>query len=199
MKTYIKPILASLAVIGVLTSFTLALKTNMKVDTQKSTITWDGKKVTGAHTGHISIKEGSLEVEGKKLTGGAFVIDMNTITCTDLKDAEYNANFVGHLKSDDFFGVEKHQESKLLIKSVKQKEKNNVEITGDLTIKGKTLPITFPATVETDGKTLKATAKITIDRTKYEIKYGSGSFFDNLGDKAIDNNFTLTVELVASK
>lgn len=199
MKTYLKNILAALAVIGVLTSFTLALKTNMKVDIQKSTITWHGKKVTGAHTGHISIKEGTLEVEGKKLTGGVFVIDMNTITCTDIKDEEYNGNFVSHMKSDDFFGVEKHEESKLLIKSVKQKEKNKVEITGDLTIKGKTLSITFPATVDTDGKTLKAQAKIEIDRTKYDIKYGSGSFFDNLGDKAIDNKFTLDIDLVAAK
>jgi len=199
MKTNLKIIFTAFAVIGFLTSFTLALKTTMKVDTKKSTITWTGKKVTGEHTGNITIKEGSLEVDGNKLTGGNFVIDMNTITCTDLEDKEYNGKLVGHLNSDDFFGVEKHKEAKLLIKSVSQKDKNKVEITGDLTIKGKTLPITFPATVETDGKTFNATAKIEVDRTKYDIKYGSGSFFDNLGDKAIDNIFTLDVVLVAAK
>lgn len=199
MKTIFKNILIASAVVGALASFTIAVKTNMKVDTKKSTLTWTGKKVTGEHTGHISIKEGTLEVEGSKLIGGIFTIDMNSITCTDLDNKEYNDKLVGHLKSEDFFGVDTHKEAKLLIKSVTQKDKNQVEIKGDLTIKGKALPITFPATVETDGKTLKAKAKIEVDRTKYDIKYGSGSFFDNLGDKAIDNIFTIEVDLVAAK
>lgn len=198
MKNITKTILA-LGVAAIAMAFTSAVKTNLAVDPQKSQITWLGEKVTGEHTGHIKIKDGSVELTDGKLSGGEFTIDMSTITCTDLEDEGYNQKLVGHLKSEDFFGVEKHPVSKFEITSVTQKSGNEVAIKGNLTIKGKTLPIEFPATVKTDGKTLNAEAKIEVDRTKYDIRYGSGSFFDNLGDKTIDDIFTLTVNLVAKK
>lgn len=197
-----KNIRNSILAIGVATiamAFTTAVKTTLQVDPEKSQLTWLGEKVTGEHTGHIKIKDGSVELTNGKLSGGEFTIDMSSITCTDLEDEGYNQKLVGHLKSEDFFGVEKHPVSKFKITSATDKGGDKYDLKGNLTIKGKTLPIEFPATVTTDGKTLKAQAKIEVDRTKYDIRYGSGSFFDNLGDKTIDDIFTLDVYLVAKK
>lgn len=198
MKTIKNSILA-IGVAAIAMAFTSAVKTTLEVDPQKSQLTWLGEKVTGEHTGHINIKDGSVELTDGKLSGGSFTIDMSTITCTDLEDEGYNQKLVGHLKSEDFFGVEKYPVSKFKITSVSPKAGNDVTIKGELTIKGKTLPVEFPATIKTDGKTLNAQAKIEVDRTKYDIRYGSGSFFDNLGDKTIDDIFTLDVNLVAKK
>lgn len=162
----------------------------VKVDTKTSTVNWTGKKVTGSHTGNIKIKSGELQFDAGKLVGGSFEIDMTSIACTDLSGKPAD-NLVGHLKSEDFFGVEKFNTSKLVIKYAQMTSGNNYSINGDLTIKGVTQPISFTAAV--DAKS--ATAEIKVDRTKYDIKYGSGSFFDNLGDKAIDNDFVLNVKL----
>lgn len=162
----------------------------LKVDTKMSTVNWTGKKVTGSHAGNIKIKSGELQFDAGKLVGGTFEIDMTSMACTDLTGKQAD-NLVGHLKSDDFFGVEKFNTSKLVIKYAQMISGNNYSINGDLTIKGVTQPITFTAAVDTKS----ATADIKVDRTKYDIKYGSGSFFDNLGDKAIDNEFVLNVKL----
>ncbi len=165
------------------------------VDVTKSTITWIGKKVTGSHNGTIALKSGTLNVSGKNLTGGGFVIDMNSI-----KDADGSANLEGHLKADDFFGVAKFPTSELTITKVTGSGAK-VTVNGNLTIKGITKPISFPATLalNADG-TLTATAeKIVVDRTKYDIKYGSKSFFASIGDKAINDEFELSVKLVAKK
>ena len=123
---------------------------------------------------------------------------MTSIVCKDLKDAEYNGKLVGHLKNDDFFATDKFPKANFVLKSAKSTGVDTYDISGDLTIKGITKPVTFPATVKVTGKALTAVAKITVDRTLYDIKYGSGSFFDNLGDKAINNDFTLDVNMVAS-
>jgi polyisoprenoid-binding protein YceI len=173
--------------------------TTYKVDTQKSAIVWTGKKVTGAHTGNISLSKGTITADGKTIKGGTFEIDMNSITVTDLKDSTYNKKLVGHLKNDDFFGVEKHPKATFVITKVTPKTGNEYDVTGKLTIKGITHDVSFPATITTTANSLTAIAKIAVDRTKYDIKYGSGSFFDNLGDKAIDNDFTLDLNLVAVK
>ncbi|MFL5728973.1 MAG: YceI family protein [Cytophagaceae bacterium] len=172
---------------------------NYKVNADKSTITWTGKKVSGSHTGAVKISSGSISVNGDKVTAGTFDIDMTSISNTDMSDAGYREKLVGHLKSDDFFGTEKFPKATFVLSSATSKGNGNYDVTGKLTIKGITNDVTFPATIKADGKSLNATAQITVDRTKYGIKYGSGSFFDNLGDKAIDNNFTLDVKLVAAK
>ncbi|WMJ73102.1 YceI family protein [Cytophagaceae bacterium ABcell3] len=172
--------------------------TNYQFDTEKSRITWLGKKVTGEHTGNIKLAEGNVHANGGKLTAGSFKIDMNSITCTDLEDEKYNAKLIGHLKSDDFFSSDKHKHAEFIIKSVKPAKNNQHEVTGDLTIKGIKQTITFPATVKIDGKQLTATAKVKVNRTKFDIKYGSGSFFDGLGDKMIYDDFELDLNLVAT-
>lgn len=172
------------------TSFTTFAQTAKKVNTTTSSINWTGKKVTGQHNGTIKLSEGSLVFKGKVLAGGNFTVDMSSITVTDLS-GDSKANLEGHLKSDDFFGTEKFNKSVLVFKTIGNKGNNVYTITADLTIKGKTNPVTFDITV--NGTTAKAT--VMIDRTKYDIKYGSGSFFDNLGDKTIEDLFQLDVTL----
>jgi polyisoprenoid-binding protein YceI len=160
------------------------------VDASKSTINWVGKKVTGQHSGTVNFKDGALVFKGKKLKGGTFTVDMTSLTATDLT-GEYQGKLNGHLKSDDFFGTEKFPTSTLVFKKIAAKGTDVYTVTADLTIKGKTNPVTFDITVK--GNT--ATTALKVDRTKYDIKYGSGSFFDNLGDKAISDEFELTVAL----
>jgi len=171
---------------------------NQKVDTAKSSVKWLGKKVTGEHSGTIGIKEGSLNVEKSKITGGKVVIDMQSIVNTDLTDAGYNAKLVGHLKSDDFFGVATFPTAELVITKA-ESNGNNHTFSGNLTIKGVTNPASFTATSSKDGKSTVYKGTLTIDRSKYNIKYGSKSFFDNLGDKVIYDEFTLDFSLVVAE
>lgn len=161
------------------------------IDTENSVIVWKGKKITGSHEGNIQIKEGSLIFEEEKLSGGNFTIDMNTIICTDLQGKSAK-KLQGHLMSDDFFGVPNHPTASLSITSVKKKKANDqYEITADITIKGITKSIVFDALISSNN----ATSKIIIDRTDFDIKYGSGAFFDNLGDRMIYDKFELDLNL----
>jgi polyisoprenoid-binding protein YceI len=169
---------------------TIATAQTKKVDASKSAIHWVGKKVTGQHEGSVNIQSGNLIFKGKKLTGGSFVVDMTSLTATDLT-GDYLGKLNGHLKSEDFFGTEKFTTSKLVFKKIAAKANGVYTVTADLTIKDVTAAVTFDITV--NGNTAKTTFKI--DRTKYGIKYGSGSFFDNLGDKTINDDFELTVSL----
>ncbi|GAL85905.1 YceI family protein [Sporocytophaga myxococcoides] len=173
--------------------------TEYKVDAKQSKVVWLGKKVTGEHTGGINIADGKLISDGKNFTGGSFTIDMASMTCTDVADPAYNEKFIGHLKSDDFFSTAKFPKSNFVITKITSTGKDQYNVKGKLTIKGITNEIEFPATIQTVGKQIKANAKIVVNRTKYDIKYGSGSFFDNLGDKAINDDFELNVDLVAAK
>jgi len=167
------------------------------VDSQSSKLVWTGKKVTGEHTGNISLSTGSLVTANNKLKSGTFEIDLTSLTVTDLTDKDYNAKLVGHLKADDFFSVEKFPKAKFVTTSVVPKGGENYEISGKLTIKGITNEVKFPATVKVEKNKTTAQAKILVDRTKYDIKFRSKNFFENLGDKAIDNDFQLAVNLVA--
>jgi polyisoprenoid-binding protein YceI len=168
------------------------------VTISESSLEWIGEKVTGKHEGTIALKEGSLQFKKGELKGGEFVIDVTSLKVTDLA-REMAQKLEGHLKSDDFFGVSNHGTANLKITNVVSKGDGKYEITADLTIKGKTNPVSFVADVtEKEGK-LETVASIKVDRTKYGIRYGSGSFFDNLGDKAIYDEFTLNVKLVAPK
>ncbi|QEK51957.1 YceI family protein [Pedobacter aquae] len=170
-----------------------------KVDTQKSKIEWIGKKVTGEHRGEIKLASGVLNYNGSALNGGNFVINMNSMTVTDLQ-GEMNGKLLGHLKADDFFGVDKFAQSKFVITKVTAAGAGKVNISGNLTIKGITQPLTFPAAITVKNGVLVAVANgVKVDRTKYDIKYGSKSFFDSLGDKAINDEFELNINLVAKK
>ncbi len=196
MKKFQKIALPSLVIL-LSFAFTSEKPTVYNVDTSASSIVWTGKKVTGEHTGNISVANGNLEMDGNKVTGGSFEIDMSSITCTDLSGGTAE-KLLGHLKSDDFFGVANHGTANLKITKAVWQGENNYKITGDLTIKGTTKEIKFPATIAEDGGKVTANATIVVDRTEYDIRYGSGSFFDNLGDKTIYDDFTLEVSLVAN-
>ncbi len=169
------------------------------VDARKSTLAWHGKKVTGEHHGTVDLNKGNLIFNGTKLTGGSIEVDMTSLKNLDLTDEGYNKKLVGHLKSDDFFNVEKYPTATLTLTKVTPKGGNTYDVTADLTIRGKTAPVTFPATVTLDGKTATANATVVVDRSKYEVKYGSNSFFENIGDKMIYDEFDLKVNLVATK
>lgn len=178
----------ALALVALITFSTTAQ--TKKINTSKSSIEWVGKKVTGQHNGTINFQSGSLVFKKGLLKGGSFVVDMTTINTTDLT-GEWKQKLDGHLKADDFFGVEKFKTATLVFKNIKTNSKNNYTVTADLTIKGITHPVTFDLIVT--GNT--ATTTLKVDRTKYDIKYGSGSFFTNLGDKTINDEFELKVNL----
>lgn len=170
----------------------------VQIDTQNSKVVWNAKKVTGTHQGVVPINSGTIVVDQNKIKGGTVVMDMKSLTVEDVKDADMNGKLTNHLKSDDFFSVEKFPQAKLVITSVAPKSGNDYTVSGDLTIKGITKPVSFPATITTDGKKITAVSKVTIDRTKYDIKFRSTNFFENLGDKAIMDEFTLDVNVVAN-
>ena len=190
MKNTIK----NLAVITVIAfmafSFTTIDGEKKEIKKENSKIVWKGYKVTGSHDGTIALKSGSLNFSEGILTGGELTIDMTSITVTDL-EGEYKGKLEGHLKSDDFFGVEKNPTSTLAFTNVKSTGKNSYSVTGDLTIKGITKSITFDLSVYGN----KATAALKIDRAKFDVKYGSTSFFDGLKDKAIYDEFDLIADL----
>lgn len=182
----------ALSAIMAFTSFSATAVDREKkaVNIETSEVTWKGYKVTGSHQGTIAIDSGALIFEEGKLIGGEFVIDMKSIVVTDL-EGDYKGKLEGHLKSDDFFGVTNHPTSHLVFDKVTQTGKNAYEVTGDLTIKEKTNSITF--TISIYGN--KATASLKIDRSKYDVRYGSTSFFDGLKDKAIYDEFDLIADL----
>lgn len=167
-----------------------------KVDLEKSSITWVGKKLTGSHNGTIDLQSGSLLFDGKKLSGGNFAINM-----TSIKDADKSARLEGHLKADDFFGTDKFATSTFVIKKVTAAGADQVNVTGDLTIKGVTNSITFPASIawNADGSVTATAEKVIVDRTKFGIKYRSKGMFPDVGDKMIYDDFELSVKLVAKK
>ena len=172
----------------------------VSLDLSQSKIEWTGEKLTGSHTGTVNLQSGQAIIEDGQLVGGKFEIGMQTIVDKDLNDEKDNAKLTKHLKSDDFFGVESFPTTTFTITKAKalpatKGGQANYEISGDLTIKGITLPITFPAAVEISEKVAKATAVLAVDRTKYNVRYGSGKFFENLGDKLIYDEFKINLDL----
>ncbi|MCU4177018.1 YceI family protein [Carboxylicivirga sp. N1Y90] len=164
----------------------------VEVDTKVSTVHWLGKKIGGEHDGYIKLKSGQLVMKGDKIVSGSFIMDMNSITNTDIEDAEYSQKLVGHLKSDDFFGVASYPTAKFIITKSTKFKNGKATVFGELTIKNKTESISF----DVEKSASAYVAKIDVDRAKFDVRYGSDSFFDNLGDKVIDDIFTLTLNLV---
>ncbi len=170
-------------------------RTKLGVDVSSSKIHWLAKKITGQHEGNINIKSGNLIISPKgKLVGGTFTIDMNSIVCTDITNEEYNKKFIGHITTGDFFETDKFPTAVFVMTKFDGKN-----VTGNLTLHGITKLITFPAKVSSTTTSVTATASIPVDRTEFNIKYGSKKFFDSIGDKAIDDVFTLDVTLVSAK
>ncbi len=176
--------------------------TKLSVDTSQSSIQWTGKKVTGQHEGSVQLKSGELMLEGNQLVGGTFVADMNTIEITDLK-GKMKSKLLGHLQSDDFFSISDFGTATFTLTKVTPASKNDQGYThslkGKMEIKGMTQELTFMAKVEMGKDMVTATADLAVDRTQHNIRYGSGSFFDNLGDQTIDDDFLLTVSITAKR
>ena len=192
-------ILTILTATAIFFSFKSAAPENFLVDTKASSIEWTAGKVGGSHNGTIQLASGSLSFVGKNLKSGSFGIDMSTIAISDLK-GNSNQNLLNHLKGDDFFSVAKNPASTFAITKVSPAGTDRVNITGNLTIKGITNEISFPASVKRAKNTVAAVAKgVKVDRTKYDIKYRSKNFFGDIGDKAIDDEFELSINLVAKK
>ena len=173
------------------------MKTQFKINNAKSKVEWIGRKVTGAHNGTIDLKAGQLLFNENILNGGKFVIDTTSIKILDITDPATNAQFAGHLASDDFFSSEQFPEATMEVVQVEPRENNSYHVNGDLTIKGITHPVAFDMQANQTDNTVNASGKITIDRTKYDIRFRSGNFFTNLGDNLIYNNFDLNFTLTA--
>jgi polyisoprenoid-binding protein YceI len=184
-----KNILLFIALMGV-TSVIANCQDKLTADNSKTTLVWLGEKVTGQHIGTIKLRSGWLNWKENKILSGEFLIDMKTIV-----DADSTAKLIGHLKSDDFFGVEKFPFAKLLITGSTAFDKGSGVVQGTLTIKGITNPIEFKSNMQKKDDGIWFYSNIIIDRTKFNVRYGSGSFFDNLGDKVIYDEFKLKVAL----
>lgn len=171
---------------------------------EKSEIKWIAKKVTGEHFGKVNLQSGQMMVDKSQVTGGTFVIDMSSLTVEDIKDEKMNGRLRDHLKSDDFFSTDKFSTATFNITSVKpiakaEAGKPNYTVTGDLTVKGITNSVTFPAIISVKNGVATAIADVAIDRTKYDIRYRSSNFFENLGDKAIYDDFTISLNISAKQ
>jgi len=176
------------------TSAEVAVDT-VQVKLSESKLAWLGKKkilVDDKHSGTVPLKSGYLLIANKQLKGGAFVVNLDSIVCEDVTDQKMNAKLISHLKSADFFEVEKFPTAELVITEAKESAVMGIfDVTANLTIKGKTEPVSFQVTLGENT----ASGKVTFDRSKYDVRYGSDSFFDNLGNKVIDNNIELDVTL----
>jgi len=169
-----------------------AFAQEFKLSTSNSEIKWTGKKVTGEHWGYVNLKDGSFVLKNDKITSGTFNIDMTSLVNKDLEDPEWNGKLIGHLKTDDFFSVDKFPVSTLIITESTPFKNGKANVKGKLTIKGITHPIAFD--VSKSGNSYLA--NIVVDRTKYDVRYGSGKFFDNLGNNMIYDEFILDVKIV---
>ena len=188
-------------VLAISITFSFATKPhidNVSVNTENSTIKWIGSKISSSHNGTVNILKGTLNIDHGTLVGGQFSIDMQSLATTDMSE-EYNKKLDGHLKNEDFFNVSEFPNALVTIIDVKKADGNDYSISANLTIKGITHPITFNAVVALNGLNFLATAKIKIDRTKWDIKYNSGNFFENLGDKLILDEIVLDVYLLSVK
>ena len=167
-----------------------------QIQKSSSTVNWTGKKVLGLHTGTINLAGGNVDISDGKIVGGEIEVDMTTIVTTDIQDKKMHDEFLAHLHNDDFFATDKFKTSKLLISGSEKVANNKLKINGKLTIKDITHPVSFIATVEVFTDFLHSLGEIVIDRTLYNIRYGSGRFIDNLGDKLIYDEFVLQFKLV---
>lgn len=193
-----KKIILSLT-IAIFSAYLLKAQTVYKADITNSKITWLGKKVTGEHNGTINLANGEITVKNDMLTKANFQIDMKSLKNLDLTDEGYRTKLEGHLKSDDFFGVDKFPFASFVMDRPVKIMKGNTFVNGKMTIKGITLPYTIKAVISVTDEGIRIYSSITIDRTKFNLKYGSGSFFDNLGDKTIYDDFNVTLNLLMKK
>jgi polyisoprenoid-binding protein YceI len=186
-----------------------------KIDTSKSTLTWIGAKVTGRHNGVIAIKEGEINLHDGEAHGGKTIFDMTTVRSDDKSiDEAGNKKLTGHLRSKEFFDVEQHPVATFVITSVApldstERQENRAtaasagqlriknpthQITGNLTIKGITKSVSFPALLTVEDSLLRAKANFNIDRTEWKLTYGADK---SLGNKTIYPAVNIGLDLVA--
>ncbi len=182
---------------------------SFEVNTEHSTVRWTGYKIGSKHEGELKLKEGGLDMVEGVLKGGKFVVDMATLSCTDIKDADNNKKLVDHLKSGDFFNVEAHPTASFTINKTipygsekvkgngQEYTKDTYKVLGDLTIKGITKPIKTKIDIYDYESSISGVARLEIDRSDFDIRYGSGSFFDDLGDKLIYDEIRLDIQVSA--
>lgn len=176
---------------------------NHLINTKTSKVYWTATKVGGSHTGTIDIANGSITIKNNGVESANIVMDMKSIQNTDLEDPGYKAKLEGHLRSDDFFAVEKFVQSTFKvtefspIKNAKKGD-SNYTLTGDLTIKGITHSVSFPALLVISGDNVTVNGTLTFDRSKWDVRYGSGSFFEGLGDHLIYDDVELRFQLFAT-
>jgi polyisoprenoid-binding protein YceI len=168
----------------------------IKIDTKESVVTWKGSSVQGAHTGYVYISKGELMIENGQLMGGTVEVDMSTIEGDDHRS---DNNLINHLKDPDFFDVKKFPISTIAITKVELTNGEDKEITGNLTIKGITNSVSFPAKLEVNEGIVNANGKLVIDRTKWDVRYNSGKFFANLADETISDSIEFNIKIVAKK
>lgn len=175
--------------------------TRYKVDNSASTITWHATKMTGEHMGTVNLANGYMSVTDGNMTAASVVVDMQSIACTDL-EGEWADKLVGHLASEDFFHVSEHKSATFSLENIKPLEDATGEsthfVSGTFTIRGITKSVSFPANVQEKDGNLSIQGSVTLNRAQFDVKYGSGSFFDNLGDNLIHDDFTVTFDLVAA-
>ena len=185
-----------IALMAVFAVAQLAAQKKYTADPSATVIKWHGEKIVGSnHNGTIDLKEGWLTSDGKAITGGEFVVDMKSIKNEDVKDAGSRAKLEGHLKSDDFFGVEKYPLSRLVLAGGSQFADGKAVVKGSLTIKEATHPVEFTVLETKSGDLRTYTASIAFDRSLYDVRFGSGKFFSNLGNNTIRDEITLDVTL----
>ena len=182
--------------------FSLNVIDTVWIDSSTSKIEWIGNKVSGSHNGQVKIKSGYILKKDTTFVGGEIIVDMTSISVDDIEHPKWNLSLVEHLKNEDFFDVEKFPTAILKINSSKKhlindKINSNVEISGDLTIKNITNKVLIQSHIDFTKNTSKG--QLIIDRTKWDIKYGSSSFFEDLGDRAIYNDFILDFNLLPKK
>jgi polyisoprenoid-binding protein YceI len=165
------------------------------IDLDNTKINWIGRKVTGEHTGTVSLSKGWVIVENDTLKSGLLVFDMNSIINTDIESPEWKLKLENHLKNEDFFAVDSFSQATLKISGSQAlsdaNSVNNLQIMADLIIRGITAGISFPIVLQTSGDIFSATGNVEIDRTVYGIQYKSVKFFPNIGDKLIDDFFSV--------
>ena len=214
MKKFLLPALFAAAVLGAAPLASAQKMNSAKMATkapayalqpQLSTLGWEGKAVTHGHVGTMQFTTGELLVKGNALVGGTVTVDMKSIKATDIKDAESQGKFVGHMGSDQFFNVASYPTASFKIVTVApikgtDKDGNNATITGDMTIKDKTQRISFPAKVGVKDGIAAVSGKVTLDRIKFGITTMSkATMAETMADKVIYDNFDLTFNVIAKQ
>ena len=174
----------------------------LSVDKNSAQIRWIGKKVTGEHDGSIDISSGWVIIDNNTIINGNIILDMKTITSLDIESPEYRKKLDDHLKNEDFFHVDSFPFSRLKFSENQSFIISDTTVnifSAELTIRGITHKIHFPGLVSNTGDSYHTKGELNIDRTLFDVRYGSGKFFDDLGDRMIYDEFTIQFDMHLTK